>query len=826
MHLEPINRNRLLIFAVAGLTVLALWGGIVFALRTAESDATAKADIEGRNLARSLAEHVASTVRALDLALIDLREEWIASPVPFPEHVARLQESLTREDISQIAVVNAEGRVAYSKQPGIEGLDVSDRAFFKVHKELGKRELHISAPVFDAELAQWTIKFTRPIYDLRGRFAGVLTLSLPPPALERIYNDIELGDASVITLVRSDGQILARSRDLVGAAGISLADVPGLAANAPPAGSYQRKSLTDGIDRLYAYQKVPGYLLTVFVGQAMDTVLAPYRAQRTSYVASGALATLLLLAITLLLVSRLRSKERAERALQERIVRLQLVYDTSSAAIFELDAQGVIIRANRRMAEMFALAEERLVGSAYLGYLHPDERESGARAMSALRAGEVEELNLVRRYRRADQSEFWGRVTGRCKFDAGGNIVQWVGVIVDVTEAKDAVEELRRKEAHLRELFDAFPIAIAHISKTEHMTFANRIYREVYGDDYQGRSLREFVGDEVYAVLEPYIRRALAGEVVEYERSMPGRDGEPTARLLRYIPDRDENGEVAGFFVLREDITERRRAEEKVRKLNEYLERRVDERTAALLAANTALQVEVGERRMAERAALTLADRLQAMARRLGEAQEVERRRLAAELHDGVCSNLAAIGLNLALLKKQLPQSDAASAERRLSDLIAQVDQAKANAKDISIDLRPLLLEGRDLGAALEEYARKFADNTGIAVDTRAASSGAHLSAEKKIALFRIAQEALTNCAKHARASAIAIEFDAGADHLLLSVADDGVGIDLAGTGGNKSGLGLLSMQERAESIGGRWQIESTPGKGTRISVSVGAAPI
>ena len=825
MRPEPINRKSLLILAAAGLTALAMWGGIVFALRTAESETIERAGVEGSNLARSLAEHVASSVRAIDLVLVHLRSEWVQGVVPFPDHVARQQENLTREEVSQVIVLDADGRIAYSKMPGLQGLGVADRPFFKVYKELGKRGLYISAPEFDPELAQWTIKFTRPIYDPGGRFAGVLALYLSPPALERIYNDIELGEGAVITLVRADGQILARSRGLVGAAGISLADVPGLAANASPAGSYHRKSLTDGIDRLYAYQKVPGYLLTVFVGQTVDTVLAPYRAQRTVYLASGALATLLLLVISLLLVSRQRSKEQAERALQEEIVRLQLVYDTSSAAIFELDAQGVIVRANRRMEEMFGLPQERLVGSAYLGYLHPAEREDGVRAMSALMAGEVEELNLVRRYRRSDRSEFWGRVTGRCRFDAGGKIVEWVGVIVDVTEARDAAEELRRKEAHLRELFDAFPIAIAHISKSEHMTFANRIYREVYGDDYQGRSVREFVGDEVYAVFEPYVRRALNGEVVQYERAMPGKDGQPTARLLRYIPDRDESGEVTGFFVLREDITERRRAEEKVRQLNEYLERRVHERTNALLAANTALQVEVGERRMAERAALKLADRLQQMTRRLGEAQEVERRRLAAELHDGVCSNLAAIGLNLALLKRQLPQSNGASAERRLSDLIAQVDEAKANAKDISIDLRPLMLEGRDLGSALEEYARKFADNTGIVVQTRAMNPGGHLSAEKKIALFRIVQEALTNCARHARANVIAIELDAGADHLLLSVADDGVGIDLAGFNGNGSGLGLLSMQERAEAIGGRWQIESTPGKGTRVSVSVGAAP-
>ena len=175
------------------------------------------------------------------------------------------------------------------------------------------------------------------------------------------------------------------------------------------------------------------------------------------------------------------------------------------------------------------------------------------------------------------------------------------------------------------------------------------------------------------------------------------------------------------------------------------------------------------------------------------------------------------------LLQKQLPQSDPASMQRRLSDLIALIDEAKANAKDISVDLRPLLLEDRDLLPALEEYARKFESSTGIAVEVSGVSSWRRLPAEKKIALFRIAQEALTNCAKHAQANTVAIEFNTDADRLLLSIADDGVGIDLTRINGKRPGLGLLSMQERAEAIGGKWQIESAPGKGTRVSVSVGA---
>jgi signal transduction histidine kinase len=365
-----------------------------------------------------------------------------------------------------------------------------------------------------------------------------------------------------------------------------------------------------------------------------------------------------------------------------------------------------------------------------------------------------------------------------------------------------------------------------HSDTDERVTFANRLYRDSYGADFHGLSAREFVGEQTYAIIQPFIRRALSGETVQYERTLPDGDGQLSTRLLRYVPDFDAAGKVTGFFGLREDVTARRRAEEKIRKLNEDLERRVHERTIELSAANAALQDEVRERGQAEAAALRLAGRLQNMARRLGQAQEVERRRLAAELHDGVCSNLAAIGLNLALMQKQLPHSDTAGMQRRMSELITLIDEAKANAKDLTVDLRPLLLEDRDLLSALEEYARKFEGSTGIAVEVNGAHVGGRLPPEKKIALFRIAQEALTNCAKHAQASVVAIDFNSDLDELLLSVADNGVGVDLVAVSARTQGLGLLSMQERAEAIGGIWRIESAPGKGTRVSVRVGTVPV
>ncbi|MBE0616217.1 MAG: PAS domain S-box protein [Burkholderiales bacterium] len=830
MRFNPFSRNALLIFAITGLLILAMWIAIASALSRSERVALERAEIQGRNIASSIADHMAASVRAIDLVSMHMRDDWVAAVVPFADQVAAHQASLGPEGAVQIIVTDANGHIAYSSLPGFAGIDVSDKPYFRGHDGRDRQELQIGAPSIELSLNELTIPFSRAIVDRQARFAGVMVLMIPPPILERVYKGVNLGDGATISLVRADGKILARSHDLSRMSDVSLTNIPGLGAGAAPAGGHRSRARTDGVERMYRYQQITGYPLTIYVGQALDTVLAPYRAQRANYLSVGAVATLSLLAMSLLFALRvhdkeetLRNRKQLEADLRERIAHLQLVYDTSSAAIFDVDRNGVITHANRRMAEMFGCAPEQLIGSAYVDCVHPDQRELGMNGMFALIEGRTDVLDRERLYRRRDGGDFWGRITGRRMLGADGKTVGLVGVIVDISDTKLAENALQRNEAHLRELFDAFPIAVAHIDKAQRMTFANRFYRESYGEIYQGLTVREFVGEKVYAVLAPIIKRALAGEVVVYEHSFTGEDGKVSTRALRYIPDRDAAGVVTGFFALREDITARRRAEEQLRHLNEDLERRVHERTTELSAANAALQAEVSERRHAEQSALDLAGRLQHMARRLGHAQEAERRRLAAELHDGVGSNLAAIGLNLALLQKQLPQGNIANMQRQLAELIELIDVAKASAKEISVDLRPLLLENRDLLPALEEYARKFETGTGITVRVSGGHSGGRLPAEKKIALFRIAQEALTNCAKHAQAKAVAIEFNSDADSLRLSVADDGVGMNFADIGAAKSGLGLLSMQERAESIGGRWEIESAPGKGTRVYVSVGA---
>ena len=574
MRPDAVSRTGLPLFAAAGFAVALLWGAIAFALLAAKREAVTRADAQGHILARSLAEHEAASLRAIDLVLLHLRAEWRENLAPFDTHVAREQENLRHEHVARVVVVGADGRIAYSSLPGLRGVDVSNQPYFKAHKESGRPDLQISAPALDPVLKQWTIEFTRALPDAQGRFAGVIALFVPPPGLEQIYDDIQLGAGRVIALVRADGQIVASSHDLARVSKVSLADSPALGPDAAPEGGFRRRAKTDGVERLYRYQKVPGYPLTVFVGQALDTVLAPYRAQRAIYVAAGVLTTILLLTVAQLLNSRRRhllvaeqgrarleadlrrsearlrliaetidevvwsadikteknfyispayerlwersrqslmenpnsfadaihpqdrervltgveaakrdglpfdfeyrivlpdgalrwiwdrgypvhtesgaatryvgaaqdisKRKQAEQALQEKIAHLQLVYDTSSVAIFEVDAQGVITHANRRMAEMFGVPLQHLIGSAYLDYVRADERDAASQSMFALLQSKVDELDRERRYLRTDRSEFWGRITGRRMTDAGGRVTGLVGVLADITEARRA----------------------------------------------------------------------------------------------------------------------------------------------------------------------------------------------------------------------------------------------------------------------------------------------------------------------------------------------------------------------------------------------------
>jgi signal transduction histidine kinase len=217
------------------------------------------------------------------------------------------------------------------------------------------------------------------------------------------------------------------------------------------------------------------------------------------------------------------------------------------------------------------------------------------------------------------------------------------------------------------------------------------------------------------------------------------------------------------------------------------------------------------------------ARRMAELSRRVVIVQEDERRKLAAELHDRTSPNLSAVALNLGMMGADLPPTAADSLQSRLADNRALLEETVAAIRDVCADLRPATLDYVGLFRALQEYAQQFSRRTGIAVQVSGASPGGRLPPDKETALFRIAQEALTNCAKHARAASVRIELSHGSPQTVLTIADDGAGFDQGALGqsGSRPGLGLLSMRERAEFAGGTLSLWSQPGKGTLIRVVI-----
>ncbi len=227
-----------------------------------------------------------------------------------------------------------------------------------------------------------------------------------------------------------------------------------------------------------------------------------------------------------------------------------------------------------------------------------------------------------------------------------------------------------------------------------------------------------------------------------------------------------------------------------------------------------------------QRAQSALADqgrRLAELSRRVVSVQEAERRRLASELHDRTGANLATINLNLKCLALATARSPA-SEDPLLEETKELLADTIVSVREFCNELRPAVLDYVGLAQALEDSAAQFGRRTGIDYKVDRSGYSTQCAAEVELVLFRIAQEALLNCAKHSRATSVLVTLDKRDEHVTLSIADDGVGfaVDKIAQVGQDPGSGLLHMRERAAFIGGSLSVESAPGKGTRIKVEFG----
>jgi len=259
-------------------------------------------------------------------------------------------------------------------------------------------------------------------------------------------------------------------------------------------------------------------------------------------------------------------------------------------------------------------------------------------------------------------------------------------------------------------------------------------------------------------------------------------------------------------------------------------------RADALAARNRALSLEIAERHKAEKALkasekrqIRLLGESRSMARQLRQlshgilhAQEEERKRISRELHDVVAQSVLAINIHVEMLGREAAGTSAALRKRsaqtkRLLDELVEV------VHRFSRELRPAMLDDLGLGPALKSFTKDFSRRTGIDVRLKYLDAAERLTNDKRTALYRVAQEALSNVAKHAHASRVDMSIREESGDVVMEVADDGKAFDAESVRVVKRHrrLGLLGMKERVEMVGGRFSITSAPGKGTRVRAQV-----
>lgn len=347
--------------------------------------------------------------------------------------------------------------------------------------------------------------------------------------------------------------------------------------------------------------------------------------------------------------------------------------------------------------------------------------------------------------------------------------------------------QLRRAEKDWRTLVDNLPDVVARFDGDLRHLYVSPAIERVMGrapQEFLGRTQRELgVSTELAELWEGALRRVFStGRSEVFEFVIFGAQG---ARHFdcRLVPEPGPEGGVSSVLSVARDVTERWLAHE--------AERRARVRT-------------------------------QSLARQLIEAQEVERRSIARELHDEAGQALTSLRYGLRLLEREIDQGGRGTA--RVAELMQQTDAVIDSLHRLAADLRPASLDHLGLEAALRQYCRSVAAKFGLEVRYKARGlAGERLPAVVETALYRVVQEATTNVVRHARATRVDVLVERRGDRVQVIVEDDGAGFEPDNVQRGDH-FGLLGLQERAEALGGTLTLESAPGAGTTVVVEVASA--
>ena len=372
----------------------------------------------------------------------------------------------------------------------------------------------------------------------------------------------------------------------------------------------------------------------------------------------------------------------------------------------------------------------------------------------------------------------------------------------DVIERRQNEAALQQKEAELEQIVTQTPFMLTRCTRNLRYRYVSRAYAEMFGrkpEELAGKAIVEIIGKEGLKTISPCIEKVLSGSTVEYEMEVPFKAVGPRWIDCVYVPDRDSDGNVVGWFASLIDVGARKKAEAMLQRSKELLEDRVRERTRELDLANKELQSEIRRRKGLEGEILSVSDR--------------EQQRLGQELHDGLCQHLTAVAFmtrSIALRLRDHRVIDAADIEK-VAEL---VNKAAVDTRNLSRALHRLDVDAAGLIIALQDLVDREIWRTPCRMETKPSFQINDDTAASH--LYRIAREAVINANKHSQARQIVVRLERVRKEMVLRVIDDGIGFSKEHNA--QQGLGFHIMNYRAQLMGGRLEVDSPQTGGTRVS--------
>ncbi len=550
-----------------------------------------------------------------------------------------------------------------------------------------------------------------------------------------------------------------------------------------------------------------GALLTTFVLAALLVAIQFHRFERRR---SGYLTEL----------------EQARTRAEQSEARFRDVTFSMADWIWETDANGRYTYCSDSVQDILGYAPEELLGKLPLETMSADEAQrSGKRyAEPAARTTPIRALETWNYHK--DGSRVCLLTSGVPLLDEQGHPAGFRGVAKDITARKRADRALRESEQRYRALFEqaADSVVLIEAETGALVEFNDRAYQNLgyTAEEFRALRLADIEAIESPDEVEKHIETALEKGTDTFETKHRTRSGE--IRDIR-VSTRVITIRWKKYFVsIWSDITAQKRTRKALLQARDDLEKRVAARTAELTLVNAQLKLEVEERRAVEGALRDSEEALRQLSAALMEAQEQERARIAAELHDGIGQSFTAVKFAVEAALSSLVGRSCPEVHAPLRAVLPLIQEAIDDLRRIGTDLRPSTLDNLGIVATISWYIRRFQElYPTVRVEEEKEVAEQDVPGRLKTPLYRIFQEALNNVAQHSGAERVWIRLLRHGGELELSIRDNGCGFDPAGVApaGAHLGrhIGLRSMRERAELTGGRFDLQSHTGKGTLVRV-------